>query len=75
MRDRGMSDKFDWYYSGTEGLYREGEEIIAKDSYYSLRYAVEKIKGRFIAGEREMKKNEIGWIDYIEFLKSKGIGI
>lgn len=60
-----------------EGLYREGEEVIADDSYWSYYYATVILKGRFRAGEKRMKKSQFFWFwnDYMKFLTAKGIKI
>lgn len=76
MRDYDCLDK--WLI--VEGLYRDGEEEIAKYAYNSVEYAKSVIKGRFKAGEEALKELHGGyggvyWDDYVEFLRKKGIEI
>lgn len=64
----------EWYEKGVEGLFNEGEEEIAKDWYYSYLYAYNKLKGRFIAGEKVIRNSSSEFV-YIDFLKKKGIEV
>lgn len=67
---------YNWgWYKDVEGLYHEGEEGIAKYSIFSYWYAIEVLKGRFRAGEKEIKSNETNWNNYVRFLENKGIEI
>ena len=47
----------------------EVEKMISRSSYYSLAYAKNILKGRFIKGENAIKVNETCKQEYIRFLQ------
>lgn len=72
-RDKGMTHEEWGQLFDVEGLFHEGEDVLATDCCAAFLYAKNEIKGRFRAGEKAMLSSKQYWDNYCHFLQLKGI--